>query len=147
METLTSTKTKPSNGVTNGTNGTSHIPVLPSIEQRSGEYEVLDQYHSEESKIRVASVGAGASGLCFAYKMERMLTPGTWDLTLYEKNDQLGGTWYENTSVRRQLEFSDVPYMNIGTPGLAVTFRRICTPSLLIRRQTGPTSMPTVQRY
>jgi hypothetical protein len=99
METLTSTKAEPSNGVTNGTNGNSQIPDLPSIEQRSGEYEVLDRYHSEKSKIRVASVGAGASGLCLAYKMERMLTPGTWDLTLYEKNDQIGGTWYENTSV------------------------------------------------
>jgi hypothetical protein len=137
----------PSNDATNGTTGNSHIPDLPSVEQRNGKYEILDQYHSEKSKIRVASVGAGASGLCLAYKMERMLTPGTWDLTLYEKNEQLGGTWYENTSVRRRLEFSDVPYMDIGTPGLAVTFRRICTPSLLIRRQTGPTSMLTVQRY
>ena len=105
METITSTKMHISNGTcsandTNGVHGSSHIvdvPELPSIELRSGPYEVLDEYHSKKSKIRVASVGAGASGLCLAYKMEKMLVPGTWDLTLYEKNDQLGGTWYENT--------------------------------------------------
>ncbi|OQU98935.1 hypothetical protein CLAIMM_04644 [Cladophialophora immunda] len=28
--------------------------------------------------------------------MERQMQPGTWDLTLYEKNDDFGGTWYEN---------------------------------------------------
>lgn len=60
-----------------------------------GEYAILDQYHSKPSKIRVACVGAGASGLCLAYKMERMLTPGSWELTLFEKNPHFGGTWYE----------------------------------------------------
>ena len=60
-------------------------------------YGILPQYHSKATKLRVASVGAGASGLCLAYKMERMLEAGTWDLTLYEKNPHFGGTWYENT--------------------------------------------------
>jgi hypothetical protein len=63
----------------------------------AGEYKVLKQYHSKPRKLRVACVGAGASGLCLAYKMEKMLTPGSWELTLYEKNPQFGGTWYENT--------------------------------------------------
>ena len=62
-----------------------------------GPYRVLNQYHSEPRKLRVACVGAGASGLCLAYKMERMLVPGSWELTLFEKNPQFGGTWYENT--------------------------------------------------
>ncbi|KAF2638749.1 FAD/NAD(P)-binding domain-containing protein [Massarina eburnea CBS 473.64] len=62
-----------------------------------GAYKVLNQYHSKPGKLRVACCGAGASGLCLAYKMERMLTPGSWELTLYEKNPMFGGTWYENT--------------------------------------------------
>lgn len=62
-----------------------------------GPYRVLDQYHSKPRKLRVACVGAGASGLCLAYKMERMLEPGSWELTLFDKNDHFGGTWYENT--------------------------------------------------
>ncbi|KAK2745556.1 hypothetical protein FQN57_003681 [Myotisia sp. PD_48] len=60
-------------------------------------YQVPDQYHSRPTKLRVASVGAGASGLCLAYKMEHMLVPGSWELTLFEKNPHFGGTWYENT--------------------------------------------------
>ncbi|KAF2669324.1 FAD/NAD(P)-binding domain-containing protein [Microthyrium microscopicum] len=62
-----------------------------------GPYRVLDQYHSKPRKLRIACVGAGASGLCLAYKLEKMLTPGSWELVLYEKNPQFGGTWYENT--------------------------------------------------
>ncbi|KAL6242201.1 hypothetical protein RBB50_010749 [Rhinocladiella similis] len=60
-------------------------------------YQVLDQYHSKPSKIRVACAGAGATGLCCAYKMERMLEASSWELTLFEKNEQFGGTWWENT--------------------------------------------------
>lgn len=63
----------------------------------SGPYRILDQYHSQPAKLRVACVGAGASGLCLAYKMERMLEPASWELTLFEKNPHFGGTWYENT--------------------------------------------------
>ena len=66
-------------------------------ESPSGSYRVLQQYHSKPGKLRVACVGAGASGLCLAYKMERMLVAGSWELTLFDKNPQLGGTWYENT--------------------------------------------------
>ncbi|OQV09894.1 hypothetical protein CLAIMM_13971 [Cladophialophora immunda] len=60
-------------------------------------YQLLDQYHSQTSKIRVACAGAGATGLCLAYKFERQLEPGTWKLSLFDKNPQFGGTWWENT--------------------------------------------------
>ena len=32
-------------------------------------YRILNQYHSKPTKLRVASIGAGASGLCLIYKM------------------------------------------------------------------------------
>lgn len=64
---------------------------------RPGPYRVLDQYHSKPAKLRVACIGAGASGLCLAYKMGVMLEPGSWELTLFDKNPHFGGTWYENT--------------------------------------------------
>jgi cation diffusion facilitator CzcD-associated flavoprotein CzcO len=60
-------------------------------------YRVLDQYHSKSSKIRVAGAGAGATGICLAYKLERMLEPGSFELILFEKNQHFGGTWWENT--------------------------------------------------
>jgi hypothetical protein len=80
----------------NGVNGIAAMYEYPPANPE-GEYKVLNQYHSKPSKLRVAGCGAGASGLCLAYKMERMLTPGSWELTLFEKNSQFGGTWYENT--------------------------------------------------
>ncbi len=57
-----------------------------------GPYRILNQYHSKPRKLRVVCVGAGASGLCLAYKMERMLEVGSWELTLFDKNPELGGT-------------------------------------------------------
>lgn len=81
----------------NGTNGFAPVYTYPEATPE-GEYKVLkNQYHSKPNKLRVACVGAGASGLCLAYKMEKMLEPGSWELVLYEKNPQFGGTWYENT--------------------------------------------------
>lgn len=71
----------------------SYPPYIPV----GTEYTTLKQYHSKPTKLRVACVGAGASGLCLAYKMERQMVPGSWELTLFEKNPQFGGTWYENT--------------------------------------------------
>jgi hypothetical protein len=69
----------------------------PPYVSRDAAYTVLNQYHSKPTKLRVACIGAGASGLCLAYKMERQLVPGSWELTLFDKNPHFGGTWYENT--------------------------------------------------
>jgi hypothetical protein len=80
----------------NGVNGTGVAYDYPEATP-AGPYRILDQYHSKPRKLRIACVGAGASGLCLAYKLEKMLEPGSWELTLFEKNPQFGGTWYENT--------------------------------------------------
>ncbi|KAJ3552624.1 hypothetical protein NP233_g12838 [Leucocoprinus birnbaumii] len=44
--------------------------------------------------IKLISVGAGASGLLFAYKLQRSFE--NFELILYEKNEEIGGTWLEN---------------------------------------------------
>ncbi|KAI1264815.1 hypothetical protein F5Y18DRAFT_436256 [Xylariaceae sp. FL1019] len=80
----------------NGTEWKDDLHYAPSVDPKST-YRVLNQYHSKPTKLRVACIGAGASGLCLAYKMERQMVPGSWDLTLFEKNPVFGGTWYENT--------------------------------------------------
>lgn len=91
------------NGATNGINGVNAEEENDANTFHYGEvvpegtpYRVVPQYHSKPTKLRVACVGAGASGLCLAYKMEKMLIPGSWELTLFEKNPHFGGTWYEN---------------------------------------------------
>ncbi|PYI09173.1 monooxygenase, partial [Aspergillus sclerotiicarbonarius CBS 121057] len=47
-----------------------------------------------ERHVKVICVGAGASGLCLAYKLQRSFQ--NYDLTIYEKNPGIAGTWYEN---------------------------------------------------
>lgn len=47
-----------------------------------------------ERHLRVICIGAGASGLLFAYKLQRSFT--NFSLTVYEKNPEVAGTWYEN---------------------------------------------------
>ena len=44
--------------------------------------------------LRIIYVGAGAGGILFAHKAERMLE--NYSLVCYEKNAEIGGTWYEN---------------------------------------------------
>ncbi|RYP56741.1 hypothetical protein DL769_009867 [Monosporascus sp. CRB-8-3] len=47
-----------------------------------------------ERFVKVICVGAGASGLCLAYKLKRSFR--NYSLTLYDKNPAVSGTWYEN---------------------------------------------------
>lgn len=44
--------------------------------------------------MRVITIGAGASGIYMAYKLKYYFTDFT--LNVYEKNPDIGGTWYEN---------------------------------------------------
>ncbi|KAF3911872.1 hypothetical protein AA313_de0209649 [Arthrobotrys entomopaga] len=44
--------------------------------------------------IRVVIVGAGASGLLMAYKLQRNFDDV--EIQIYDKNLEIGGTWYEN---------------------------------------------------
>ncbi|KAL4879757.1 monooxygenase [Aspergillus karnatakaensis] len=52
-----------------------------------------DAIHAERH-VKIVCVGAGASGLCLAYKLQRSFSK--FDLTIYEKNPDVAGTWYEN---------------------------------------------------
>lgn len=57
-------------------------------------YRISEHPLFEKRRLRVVCVGAGASGLQFAYKAERLLE--NVDLQIYEKNSDIGGTWLEN---------------------------------------------------
>ncbi|KAL5340907.1 hypothetical protein BJX70DRAFT_359905 [Aspergillus crustosus] len=47
-----------------------------------------------ERHIRIICIGAGASGLLFAYKLQRSFS--NFSLVIYEKNPEIAGTWFEN---------------------------------------------------
>ncbi|MFN0263208.1 flavin-containing monooxygenase [Tepidamorphus sp. 3E244] len=44
------------------------------------------------ARFRVAIVGAGLSGICMGIKLKQLGIP----FTIYEKNETVGGTWFEN---------------------------------------------------
>lgn len=47
-----------------------------------------------ERHARIICVGAGASGLLLAYKLQKHFN--NFSLSIYEKNPAVSGTWYEN---------------------------------------------------
>ncbi|KAF1949519.1 monooxygenase [Byssothecium circinans] len=47
-----------------------------------------------ERSIKVICIGAGASGLLLAYKLNKHCS--NVELTIYEKNEDIAGTWHEN---------------------------------------------------
>lgn len=58
------------------------------------EYEILEQPMGTPRQLRVITIGAGASGLNLAYQIERHMEH--IEHIIYEKNAEVGGTWYEN---------------------------------------------------
>ncbi|PFH50242.1 hypothetical protein AMATHDRAFT_4151 [Amanita thiersii Skay4041] len=48
----------------------------------------------KERSLRIICIGAGASGLIFTYKLQRSFE--NFELTVYEKNEDVSGTWFEN---------------------------------------------------
>ncbi|KAK4936739.1 hypothetical protein LTR10_022463 [Elasticomyces elasticus] len=79
-------------------NGTTQQPkevngVHVNGESHSG-YTIEEQWHSQPSHLRVIHVGAGATGLLVAYKMQKEFKD--YSLVCYEKNPEVAGTWFEN---------------------------------------------------
>ncbi|KAF5004023.1 hypothetical protein FDECE_9469 [Fusarium decemcellulare] len=54
----------------------------------------LGQPIHAERHVRIVCVGAGASGLLMAYKIQKHFD--NFSLQVYEKNPEVAGTWYEN---------------------------------------------------
>lgn len=47
-----------------------------------------------ERHVKIICIGAGASGLLMSYKLQKHFK--NYTLTVYEKNAEVSGTWYEN---------------------------------------------------
>jgi hypothetical protein len=74
----------------------SQIPTSPpaSISKEEQTYTVLEEPNRIGKKTKVITIGAGASALNFAHDIDTNSLD--IDLTIYEKNPEIGGTWYEN---------------------------------------------------
>jgi hypothetical protein len=69
-------------------------PVITQGTKGTPAYTVDEKPIGTPRPIRVIAIGAGASGLNFARQIE--LHMPNVDLTIYEKNADVGGTWFEN---------------------------------------------------
>lgn len=68
-----------------GINGPSYEPVESSIK---------DTIFQPQRRLKVIVIGAGASGLLLAYKLQRHFD--NLELKVYEKNPAVSGVWFEN---------------------------------------------------
>ncbi|RFU27187.1 hypothetical protein B7463_g9146, partial [Scytalidium lignicola] len=57
------------------------------------QYVVKDQYIAKPRPIRIITIGAGISGIAFAYKARSLEDV---EYVIYEKNADVGGTWLES---------------------------------------------------
>jgi hypothetical protein len=62
--------------------------------QNARGYRILEEPYDSRRKFRVIHIGAGASGITFSKFLEERC-PGV-ELQIYEKNKDVGGTWFEN---------------------------------------------------
>ena len=76
------------NGLVNGVNGRNQIDA------RRSQFATKETPVENFRPLKVIVIGAGFSGIYCGIRIPQRLR--NIDLTIYEKNDGVGGTWYEN---------------------------------------------------
>lgn len=68
----------------------------PALDDASMPYEIDQEamFNSYQRKVKVLTIGAGVSGILMAYKIQK--ESKNVEHVIYEKNTDVGGTWFEN---------------------------------------------------
>lgn len=69
------------------------VTVTNMAEHQYAVPQVPGQPAFAKRKLRVVGIGAGFANLTLAYKHKTLLNNEFLDLTIYEKNPEIGGTW------------------------------------------------------
>ncbi|MEA3054940.1 MAG: 4-hydroxyacetophenone monooxygenase [Actinomycetota bacterium] len=69
-----------------------YVPLLEEELAHRGEDRRAPTWTNPGLDFKVLIIGAGMSGLLAAHRLQQ----ANVDFTIYEKNDDVGGTWYEN---------------------------------------------------
>jgi cation diffusion facilitator CzcD-associated flavoprotein CzcO len=69
--------------------------------QGQNEYVIEEHPLGEPRRVRIVTVGAGPGGLNMARHLELFLT--NYEHVIYEKNSDVGGTWFENRYIDCRL--------------------------------------------
>lgn len=77
--------------------GPAQTPTTNGEQKPSNWIPLKDETLHARRKTKVICIGAGYFGLTLSHKIkhEHKLEDDV-DFTIYEKNDEVGGTWYEN---------------------------------------------------
>ena len=59
-------------------------------------YHVKNKPIFASRPIRIIVIGAGVAGIAAVYKFKQQLQGKNFELVVYEKNEDVGGTWLEN---------------------------------------------------
>ncbi|KAL5040848.1 hypothetical protein BDW71DRAFT_201844 [Aspergillus fruticulosus] len=80
----------------NGDNASSNGYSATNAEAQNAPYRVVEQPIRTRRHIRVACMGAGYSGLMMGIVFSEQMKYKNAELVIYERNEDLGGTWLEN---------------------------------------------------
>lgn len=93
--------------------GEAFDPILPYIAEECATVDSdprRPRWHKKiiapERPFHVAIIGAGVSGITLAYRLKQAGIP----FTIYEKNADVGGTWWENTYPGCRCDLSSFTY-------------------------------------
>ncbi|OBT62459.1 hypothetical protein VE03_08629 [Pseudogymnoascus sp. 23342-1-I1] len=70
------------------------LKQIPPVHSATGKYTVSEEPLGTARHVRVVCIGAGASGINLIRTLRKQVT--IFDLVVYEKNEDIGGTWFEN---------------------------------------------------
>lgn len=77
-------------------------------------YNLWDEPLGTQRPVRMIVIGAGASGLCAAYKFKKHLKQ--CEFVIYEVNEDIGGTWYgvspHSNYINKFAYHYRIPYSN-----------------------------------
>ncbi|KAM0208249.1 hypothetical protein ACHAQD_011668 [Fusarium lateritium] len=74
--------------------GTGKKEVMQMLQQRETKPLISQRCTDEARPLKVIYIGAGISGICGAIEFLKQVP--NLELVIYEKNPELGGTWFEN---------------------------------------------------
>lgn len=77
-------------------NGFSPQTAADAMAKLDPNYAITEQPIGTRRPIRVACMGAGYSGLMMGIVFSQQMQDKNAELVIYERNEDLGGTWLEN---------------------------------------------------
>lgn len=93
-----------------GDEASAYFPLLENeMEEQQKAADPGWRYTEGRHPIRVGIIGAGISGIALAYRLQKVGI----QYCMWEKNDEVGGTWWENR----------YPGCRLDTPNFAYTYR------------------------